>query len=255
MPGRKKRIRIFAGPNGSGKSTLFDRFPSHIHLGVYVNADEIKKQLTSSGELDFKQFSLKADSKKIIKFIHGHHFCKNIANPESLKSDNNKLLLAKKTVTAYWAAMIADYIRVQLVMEGRSFTFETVMSDPSKIDFMRYARKKGFRLYLYFISTEAPTINIDRIKFRVTENLGHPVPIRKVEKRYYKSLDLLLEAMRLTYRSYFFDNTGKSYRLCAEKTPKLLRVCGHNEMPFWLYKNLLLKNFELKNPLPLRKLK
>ena len=43
-----KRLRIFAGPNGSGKSTLVKVVNDlQVHLGVYVNADELKIELDS----------------------------------------------------------------------------------------------------------------------------------------------------------------------------------------------------------------
>ena len=38
------RLVIFAGPNGSGKSTVTSKFGV---VGEYVNADEIKKALSS----------------------------------------------------------------------------------------------------------------------------------------------------------------------------------------------------------------
>ena len=38
----KKRLRIFAGPNGSGKSTITNIVLDYVHLGTYVNADDIK---------------------------------------------------------------------------------------------------------------------------------------------------------------------------------------------------------------------
>lgn len=38
----KKRLRVFAGPNGSGKSTIKNIVLDHVHLGTYINADELK---------------------------------------------------------------------------------------------------------------------------------------------------------------------------------------------------------------------
>ena len=41
-----KRLRIFAGPNGSGKSTIIKVVTdAGVHLGLYINADEYKKEL------------------------------------------------------------------------------------------------------------------------------------------------------------------------------------------------------------------
>ena len=38
---------------------------------------------------------------------------------------------------------------------------------------------------------------------------GHPVPSDKIEERYYRSLDLLISAIRHTNRAYIFDNSGE----------------------------------------------
>jgi predicted ABC-type ATPase len=54
-----KRLRIFAGPNGSGKSTLVELISNlKIKLGVYVNADEINKELIKFHSLDFGKFNI-----------------------------------------------------------------------------------------------------------------------------------------------------------------------------------------------------
>jgi predicted ABC-type ATPase len=37
----KPKVLVFAGPNGSGKSTISKLIP---HYGVYINADELKKE-------------------------------------------------------------------------------------------------------------------------------------------------------------------------------------------------------------------
>ena len=42
------RVRMFAGPNGSGKS-CFNHIVDAKWLGVYVNADDIEKELRSNG--------------------------------------------------------------------------------------------------------------------------------------------------------------------------------------------------------------
>ncbi|MEE4342266.1 hypothetical protein V2J66_11620 [Pseudomonas alliivorans] len=48
------------------------------------------------------------------------------------------------------------------------------MSHPSKVEIMREARHRGYRTYLYFVSTENPEINVGRVAIRVREG-GHPV--------------------------------------------------------------------------------
>ena len=54
-----KRLRVFAGPNGSGKSTITRVVLDHVHLGVYVNADDLKVLLEKQRFLDFAKYSIR----------------------------------------------------------------------------------------------------------------------------------------------------------------------------------------------------
>lgn len=115
------------------------------------------------------------------------------------------------------AQIIADYLRKKLLSENRKFSFETVFSHSSKLEIMQQARDAGYKVYLYFVSTEDPEINKYRVKkVRVAEG-GHDVPEGKIENRYYRSLGYLYEAAQLTYQTYFFDNSrdGKGFHLFA----------------------------------------
>ena len=80
-----------------------------------------------------------------------------------LKVSENKLT-ASTNIDSYLAADIAEFIRQELLSNDISFIYETVMSYSDKIDFLRLAIEKGYRVYLYFIATEDPEINISRIK-------------------------------------------------------------------------------------------
>ena len=104
------------------------------------------------------------------------------------------------------AQIIADYLRKKLLSGREKFSFETVFSHPSKLDIMRQAAEAGYKVYLYFVSTESPTINIFRVAARAEQG-GHDVPPDKIKSRYYRSLDLLYEASQLVYQAYFFDNS------------------------------------------------
>lgn len=118
---------------------------------------------------------------------------------------------------SYLAASLADAVRQELMEEGQTFTFETVMSHPSKIDFMRKARERGYRVYLYFVATDDPTINIDRVHRRVLQG-GHPVKDELVESRYHRSIALMTDACKVAHRAYIFDNSGAKHKLLAEVT-------------------------------------
>ena len=60
-----------------------------------------------------------------------------------------------------------------------SFSFETVMSHPSKIKELKKAKEKGYRIYLYFVCTDDAEINVNRVANRI-EKGGHPVDVYKI---------------------------------------------------------------------------
>lgn len=87
-----------------------------------------------------------------------------------------------------------------------SFVFETVFSAEDKIDFLIRAKKAGFFILVFFISTNHPSINASRIAKRVMEG-GHDVPIRKIVSRYTKSIINCETIARLVDRLYVYDNS------------------------------------------------
>lgn len=88
------------------------------------------------------------------------------------------------------------------------------MSHPSKLEYIRKARSKGFRVYLYFVALENPSLNRERVQARVKLG-GHDVPDDKVVERYDRSLNLMLGAIRLSDRAYIFDNSSSKPLLLA----------------------------------------
>jgi predicted ABC-type ATPase len=132
------------------------------------------------------------------------------------------------------AASIADVVREQLLSDGRSFAFETVMSHASKADFLKRACEEGYLTYLYFIATDSPCINEYRGKTRRLEG-QHEVPRDKTYERYYRSLDLLPRAIESSYRAYFFDSSGTAPVWLAERTPlgALNLKVARSQSPEW----------------------
>jgi predicted ABC-type ATPase len=104
------------------------------------------------------------------------------------------------------AQLIADQRRDACIKANRSFSFETVMSHPSKIDILVRAEEAGFRVYLYFIGTDDPQTNIDRVALRVAQG-GHGVPNDKIRDRWLRTMNLLQQAIRSSDQSYVFDNS------------------------------------------------
>jgi len=104
------------------------------------------------------------------------------------------------------AARRAEVLREECLLAGRSLAFETVLSMPDKIDFIQRAQQAGFFVRLFFVGTDNPSINAQRVALRVMEG-GHDVPISKIIARYTRSLANCLVATRIADRAYIYDNS------------------------------------------------
>ena len=74
------------------------------------------------------------------------------------------------------AARWAEARREELLAASAGIAFETVLSTPSKIDFLLRAKERGYFLRVFFTSTSDPRINASRVAGRVMAG-GHTVPI------------------------------------------------------------------------------
>jgi predicted ABC-type ATPase len=112
----------------------------------------------------------------------------------------------------------ADYskeLRYKLVEQRKNIAFETVFSTQEKIDYIIHAKNNGYFIRFFFVCVDDPTINAQRVALRVMEG-GHDVPISKIIKRYYKSIENCLKIIGIADRAYFYDNTVN------EQNPKLM---------------------------------
>lgn len=75
---------------------------------------------------------------------------------------------------------------------------------------------------------------------------GHSVPEDKIVSRYERSLDLLIEAIQFTNRSYIFDNSTHEHIWLAEITDGHLLEMKTDFVPAWFQKALGSK-FNLKS--------
>lgn len=229
------RLRVFAGPNGSGKSTIKDSLLPQ-WLGVYVNADDIEKAIRTQGCLEFAEFGCTADDLVLLPAFMANSSLLRLAGlleaATRLRVEGTRLLFGTEPVNSYFASVLSDFIRHQLLRAGKSFTFETVMSSPDKVEFMRRAREQGFRTYLYFVATEDPEINVERVRNRVL-NGGHPVPEDKIISRYHRSLELLPAAVEQSSRAYVFDNSTHERTWIAEITDGNDMELQTDQMPHW----------------------
>ncbi len=234
---------MFAGPNGSGKSTIREGIlPEHL-IGAYVNADQIQLEINSTNALDLTRFQISCEvpwfSNELLR--GGLLALGGLIDTTGLKCVGNSLEFGKLRENSYLAAAIADAIRIRLLDLPISFSFETVMSAPQKVELLRKARSLGYRTSLYFLATESPEINVSRVQNRVRRG-GHDVPEQKIRDRYYRSLDLLYDAITVSNRAFVWDNSGAPSEqfLVAEFTDGQL-VRASPEVPLWFYDRVIQK--------------
>lgn len=217
---RRMRLRVFAGPNGSGKSTITQIIKKKFDLGVYVNADEIKKLLQDERQIDFEQFHIVINRDCFVSLFRESPLSKRADVEKTLEAiDIHDNILYQKEGTEvedYFVSFIASYIRNSLLETSQKFTFETVMSHPSKLEEMRLAKDHGYKVYLYFVTLASPQLNKLRVQTRVSQG-GHDVDGTKIEERYYRTMDLLFDAVKLADNAYLFDNSFGEHKLIAQK--------------------------------------
>lgn len=243
------RIRMFAGPNGSGKSTIKEYLLPH-HIGAYLNADELEQNLSGTHQLDLMIYHSALKAQNLIHFLNqkkrpqaGKLLPLLKLQPSILEDGQIRFDLSE--IDSYLCGRIIDYIRLEFLRLKISFTFETVMSHISKVEFLQEAKRQGFKTYLYYVSTVDPIINIARVQYRVRMG-GHAVPEQKIVERYYRSINLLMQAVDASDRTYLFDNSsnGENAAFLAEiQSAEILKINPDVQQLPWWFAEKVLKDF------------
>lgn len=166
-------VVVYAGPNGSGKTTMMDSVKEKglrvQGLTVFPPVDEINPDRVAKSLVDIP--------------------------PGAARE-----LAAQQR---------AREMREELLREGKPFSFETVMSHPSRINELQLLKKAKYSVFLTFVTTNDPQKNVERVAQRVRDKTttGHGVPTEKIIGRYQRTLDLLPKAVEIADASYVYDNS------------------------------------------------
>ena len=235
---------MFAGPNRSGKSTLKSLLRPEL-LGVFINPDDIEQGIRSQGYLDLASYGVNVSAEEVLAVFRESSRLQEAGMGELarlVRYSGGRLDFGCGEVNSYLASVAGDLIRKKLVEMRATFTLETVMSHPSKVELLEQAQAAGYRTYLYYVATEDPAINVSRVRNRVGLG-GHDVPEDKIVQRYYRSLELLWNAVRKTNRAYIFDNSGDNpdhqHTWLAEVTDGEQLVLKADRIPAWFKKAVL----------------
>lgn len=240
--GNTPRLRLFAGPNGSGKSSLKSYLRPSL-LGVYLNPDEMETSVKSDGFLNLNALGVETDATEILGYFRGSTLLQKkslLDEVEKLSFSDGKLDFSRSEMNSYFASVAADFIRRKLMDKVTSLTFESVMSHPGKVALLAEAQARGYRTYLYYIATNDPEINLSRVRSRVARG-GHSVPPDKIVSRYHRSLDLLVDAIKVTNRAYIFDNstTDSERTWLAEVTDGRDLELKSDKIPVWFQRAVI----------------
>ena len=104
--------------------------------------------------------------------------------------------------------------RKQFLDDGISFGLETTFSGNSEKQLIEDAIGKGYDLYIVYIALSDPLLNVQRVRARV-QNKGHFVDPAIVVRRYYKSMQQIIEVSPKVKALYLFDNSETHYKRIA----------------------------------------
>ena len=235
------RLRMLVGPNGSGKSTLAAQLSSDYAVNLYrfVNADLLFAEVVQSHRTACP-FSI--DNAELVQFVARSTYPREYKRPfesgEIYIDEEDYLHFSANGINSYSVAIVADFFKEQYLKHRISFSFETVFSHPAKIDILRRAQAAGFKTYMYFVATENPVINVNRIKERVALG-GHDVPEEKTRSRYLRCMEQVRYALPYLNRAYFFDNSTEQSLYLAEYESEVGFTLHSELLPSWFRRFVL----------------
>ena len=235
------RLRMLAGPNGSGKSTLAAQLSSDyaVNLYCFVNADLLFAEVVQSHRTACP-FSI--DNAELVEFVAQSTYPREYKRPfesgEIYIDEEDYLHFSANGINSYSVAIVADFFKEQYLKHRISFSFETVFSHPAKIDILKRAQAAGFKTYMYFVATENPVINVNRIKERVALG-GHDVPEEKTRSRYLRCMEQVRYALPYLNRAYFFDNSTQQSLYLAEYESEVGFTLHSELLPSWFRRFVL----------------
>ena len=163
------------------KSELKAHLPEAL-LGLYLNPDEIEAETKFQGYTDFSKVDIITSVEEIFHLFERSELLRQRGFDEILRTlrfEDRKLYISADAMDSYVASVLVGFMRGKLLEARQTFTFETVMSHPSKVQVLRMAQELGYRTYLYYVATDDSAINVSRVANRVALG-GHSVPVDKM---------------------------------------------------------------------------
>lgn len=94
-----------------------------------------------------------------------------------------------------------------LLKDKRSFAFETTLASKSFTRLIARAQSAGYRVTLLYVALPSAQLAKRRVARRVKEG-GHTIPENVIERRFYRSLDNLINRYRVVVDEWLvYDNS------------------------------------------------
>jgi len=94
----------------------------------------------------------------------------------------------------------------QCIERQQSFIVESTISGRVYLNYLRQARKKGFKTILVYVALESAGLSAARVNARVSRG-GHNIPVDDIARRYPKSFENLKAHLHLCDLAYIYDNS------------------------------------------------
>lgn len=118
--------------------------------------------------LDLRAYGVRTQQNEWAGFWQQHGLSEKAPLLRESHIEKNFLVLKAKP-RSYESSILSDFLRHLLLKTGETFSFETVFSHPSKLDFMKLANAHGYKCYLYFAAVNSAEISVKRVRQREEE--------------------------------------------------------------------------------------
>ncbi len=126
-----------------------------------------------------------------------------LSNPDIIAAEFNPERPEDATLQA---GRLALKQRGEFLDKGQSFILETTYSGENATRQIRDAKKRGYRVFLIFVSLKSPVQSAARVASRKADG-GHHVDLSDIMRRFARSYDNLNKSLQLADRVYIYDNS------------------------------------------------